>query len=141
MRKFLKWTGIVLLTIIVGFAVIVISRQNRKFDAPYPNVQSTTDSAVIARGKSLVFGPAHCTNCHAPKEMEAAVNRGEEVSLSGGNEFPLPIGTIYTKNLTPDATGIGNMTDAEVARALRYGVRANGNALMDFVYDHGVGTS
>jgi mono/diheme cytochrome c family protein len=136
MRKFLKWTGIILLVIIMGLSVTVMGRQHIKFEAPYPNIKSTTDSAVIARGKSLVFGPAHCANCHAPIEMEAAVNRGEEVSLSGGRNFDIPVGVIYAKNLTPDETGIGKMTDAEVARALRYGVRANGAALFDFMPFH-----
>jgi mono/diheme cytochrome c family protein len=48
----------------------------------------------------------------------------------------LPIGKIYAKNITPDKTGIGNMTDAEFARALRYGVRRDGKALFDFMPFH-----
>ena len=52
-KKILKWTGIILIVIILGFSLTVMSRQNLKFDGPYPNVKSSTDSAVIARGKEL----------------------------------------------------------------------------------------
>lgn len=136
MRKFLKWTGIILLFIIAGLFITIMLRQNRTFAAPYPNIKATTDSQVIARGKAIVFGPAHCANCHAPAAMEEKVNRGEEVALSGGYVFELPIGKIYARNLTPDATGIGTMTDAEFARALRYGVNKDGKALFDFMPFH-----
>jgi mono/diheme cytochrome c family protein len=136
MRKILKWTGIILLLIIAGLYITVEARQNLSFDAPYPSITATTDSATIARGKQLVFGPAHCANCHVPESGAAAVLRGETVPLSGGLAFKLPIGTLYTRNLTPDKTGIGSMTDAEVARVLRYGVNKRGNALFDFMPFH-----
>ena len=136
MRKFLKWTGILLLFIIVGLFITIQLRQNRTFNAPYPEIKASADSTIIARGKAIVFGPAHCANCHAPAEMEEQVNRGIEAPLSGGQVFDLPIGKIYSKNITPDKTGIGNMTDAEFARALRYGVRRDGKALFDFMPFH-----
>ena len=122
MRKFLKWTGILLLFIIVGLFITIQLRQNRTFNAPYPEIKASADSTIIAKGKAIVFGPAHCANCHAPTEMEEQVNRGIEAPLSGGQVFDLPIEKIYSKNITPDKTGIVNMTDAEFARALRYGV-------------------
>jgi mono/diheme cytochrome c family protein len=136
MKKFLKWTGIVLLILLVTLYIVIELRQHRTFDAPYPNVKASTDSAMIAMGKSLVFGAAHCANCHAPKELEEQVSKGVEAPLSGGLNFDLPIGVIYAKNLTPDATGIGGMTDGEIARALRYGVRADNTALFDFMPFH-----
>jgi mono/diheme cytochrome c family protein len=136
MRKILKWTGIVLLILIAGLFITIQARQNRTFEAPYPNVKATTDSATIARGKSLVFGPAHCANCHTPKEKEHLVLRGEEVPLSGGRAFDIPIGSIYAKNLTPDETGIGKRSDASIARSLRYGVSEDGKALFDFMPFH-----
>src|SRR5687767_15721846 len=119
MRKILKWTGIVLVLLIAGLYIVILANQNKKYDAPYPNVKATTDSATIARGKNLVFGAAHCANCHSPKGMEKRVNSGEEVPLSGGQEFDIPIGVLYAKNLTPDETGIGSLPDAAIARALR----------------------
>jgi mono/diheme cytochrome c family protein len=48
----------------------------------------------------------------------------------------LPFGDFYSPNLTPDNdTGIGRRSDAELARVLRFGVRADGRAafpLMEF---------
>ena len=51
--------------------------------------------------------------------------------------FDLPVGKLYSKNITPDKeTGIGNLTDAEIARALRYGVHADGTVVYDFMPFH-----
>jgi mono/diheme cytochrome c family protein len=136
MRKFLKWTGIVLLVIIALLFGYIFTHQHRKFDAPYPNVKSSNDSAVIARGQHLVFGPAHCANCHSSPDMEDRVANGEIVPLAGGQVFDLPIGKIYTKNLTPHRSGIGYLKDEEIARILRYGVGADGRALLDFMPFH-----
>ncbi len=56
-RKILKWTGITLLTVILVVIVLIAVRQNLTFDAPYPDVRSSTDSAVIARGKEISIWP------------------------------------------------------------------------------------
>ncbi|MFL6244907.1 MAG: c-type cytochrome [Thermoanaerobaculia bacterium] len=57
--------------------------------------------------------------------------------LTGGNIFTLPLGTFYTPNLTPDReTGIGRRKDGELARILRYGVRADGRAALPFMEFH-----
>lgn len=139
MRKFLKilkWTGIILVFIIAGLFITVLALQNKQYDAPYPDIQASTDSAVIARGKELVYGPAHCANCHGAKGTEELVLAGKEVPLSGGNLFDLPIGKILARNITPDQTGIGKMSDAEFGRALRYGVGHDGRALFDFMPFH-----
>jgi mono/diheme cytochrome c family protein len=136
MRKAMKWTGIILLIIITGLYITIEARQDLHFEAPYPTIKASQEDTVIARGKKLVFGPAHCANCHVPDAMDAAVLRGEEVPLTGGKAFVLPVGTLYTKNLTPDETGIGNMTDGEIARVLRFGVNAKGNALFDLMPFH-----
>jgi mono/diheme cytochrome c family protein len=136
-KKILKWTGIILITIILGLTITVMARQNLKFDGPYPDIKSSTDSAVIARGKELIFGPAHCASCHSPLNADSLLALGQEVALSGGHEFDLSIAKIYTRNITPDSTtGIGRYTDAEIARALRYGVGADGRAILDFMPFH-----
>lgn len=137
LKSVLKWSGIVLGSIIVLFVVAVFARHDRTFDAPYPKITASTDSAVIARGKHIVTGPGHCTGCHfAPEDMQKAI-AGEEVELKGGFEFKLPFGIIRTRNITPDnETGIGKLTDQEIARTLRYGVFPNGNAVFDFMPFH-----
>lgn len=50
MKKILKWTGSVLLLAILVFVITVFSRQDLKFEAPYPEITASADSAVIARG-------------------------------------------------------------------------------------------
>ncbi|MBC7902300.1 MAG: cytochrome c, partial [Gemmatimonadaceae bacterium] len=65
------------------------------------------------------------------------LNLGQEVSLSGGVKFDLPLGQLYSKNITSDPeTGIGKFTDAEIARSLRYGVHPNGTVVYDFMQFH-----
>ena len=136
-KKILKWTGIILLALIIGVTVVTASRQHLKYAAPYPEVHASTDTAVIARGKHFVYGLAHCIDCHSNTNADSLIKLGEEVPLSGGRPFVLPVGTIYSKNITPDKeTGIGNRTDGELARVLRYGVHANGDPVFDFMPFH-----
>jgi hypothetical protein len=135
--KILKWTGISLLLLIIGLVVLVASRQNLTFEAPYPNIHASRDSTVIARGKYLVRGPAHCVECHhTPNSTQTMGENGESIP-SGGYVFELPIGKIYVPNITPDPeTGIGRLTDGEIARTLRYGVGYDGRAMIDFMPFH-----
>jgi mono/diheme cytochrome c family protein len=136
MKKILKWSAIILLLLATGLYVTVELRQHKKFDAPYPHLKSTTDTAIIATGKKLVFGAAHCANCHTAPAMETIPSQGGEPALAGGQIFDLPIGTIYSPNLTPGASGIGNKSDEALARALRFGVGTDGRALFDFMPFH-----
>lgn len=136
-KKILKWTGIVLLVLIAGVSVVVMARQNLKYNAPYPDIHASADSAVIARGKHLVFSSAHCINCHSAKNPDSLIALGQEVPLSGGVLFDVGIAKIYSKNITPDKeTGIGRYTDGEIARVLRYGVHPDGTAVLDFMPFH-----
>jgi len=136
-KKILKWTAITILSLVIIFVILVFSLYNRKFTAAYPNLHASTDSAVIARGRYLAFGPAHCSGCHSPASNQEKINSGEQLALVGGFEFDLPIGKIYTRNITPDdETGIGKVPDSVITRSLRYGVDRNGLAIMDFMPFH-----
>jgi mono/diheme cytochrome c family protein len=134
-RKILKWTGLVILFIISGTTISIAFRQHLTYNAPYPNIKASTDTAVIARGRHIVLGPGHCVDCHSPvKNIDSVLQLGEEPALTGGNKFDLPFGKFYTRNLTPDsATGIGTMTDGEIGRVLRYSVKKNGEAVLPFM--------
>jgi mono/diheme cytochrome c family protein len=135
--KILKWTGIILLILILGLTITVMARQNIKYDAPYPEVIASADSAIILKGKQLVFGAAHCADCHSKANADSLLTLGQEVPLSGGYLFDMPIGKMYTPNITPDTvTGIGRYTDGEIARSLRYGVGPDGTAMFDFMPFH-----
>ncbi len=133
-KKILKWTGLVLLFLILGVTITVMGRQNVKYDRPYPNIRASADPNVILRGKELIFGAAHCADCHSQGNTDSLIKLGLPVDLSGGYVFDIPLGKIYVKNITPDdETGIGRLTDAEIARALRYGVHADGTVVFNFM--------
>ncbi|MEB2297158.1 MAG: c-type cytochrome [Ignavibacteria bacterium] len=137
MKKFfkvLKWIVLTIVVVIVVFIGYALLRSQDTFEAPYAEITASTDSTLIARGKYLVYGPAHCVNCHvSPSEFEKVV-AGEFVPLSGGHVFALPIGNIYVPNITSDKnTGIGSYSDRELARLFRYGIKRNGHAALDFM--------
>jgi mono/diheme cytochrome c family protein len=129
-KKILKWTSIGVGGLVAALVVAVMVLERRTYDPGYPALRASADPAVIARGRYLVHGPAHCVDCHSAPGAVA----GGERALSGGVEFRLPIGTIRSANLTADRdTGIGAMRDEEIARSLRYGVRRDGRALAPFM--------
>jgi len=133
----LKKILLVLLALIVigilGLYFFISSSWDKKYDWPAPALKTSTDSAVIARGKYLVTGPAHCVSCHVSgfKDMVAA-DSGYTIDLKGGITFPMgPIGSLTTRNLTPDkTTGIGRYSDEQIFRMMRHGIRPDGTASM-----------
>jgi len=140
LRKILIVIGSVLVVVVLAGAAFVASRQNLRFDdTPYPDVIASTDSSVIARGHYIVRTVAPCASCHGDPAQRAANASGAEVPLVGGFVFDIPPGKFYTRNLTPDsATGLGNVSDKAIARALRYGVGHDGRALLPFMEMQGL---
>lgn len=133
-KKILKWAGIVLLLLVVFIGVLTASRQNLHYEAPYPVIKASADSAVIAKGRHFVRGAAHCVYCHSTANVDSILDAGGDVPLSGGRVFELPVGNVYSRNITPDKeTGIGKYTDAEIARALRYSVHPDGTVIYNFM--------
>lgn len=134
-RKILLALLTLLVVAIAGIAIFVAARQNLKFDAPYPKIAASTDSAVIARGRYLVRDVVNCAQCHGDTtRMAAMMSTGEDIPLSGGFHWDIPPGTFYARNITPDVeTGIGSFPDSAVARALRNGVGHDGRALLPFM--------
>ena len=113
-------------------SVVTELRAQRSVDAPYPNLHASKDPAVVERGRYLVEGPAHCSECHGTVGARGVPERGQP--LAGGFAFHLPVGSFYVPNITPDPeTGIGRYTDAELARALRHGVLPDGKAMLPFM--------
>lgn len=130
MRLFGKFVGILFSLILCASGVGIVYALlhfDRKFPTPYPAIRATSDSAVISRGRYLVYGPGHCADCHAPPHLKAKVDSGFEVDMSGGYAINTYLGEIRPPNITSDtATGIGGIGDAELARFMRYGVNHNG---------------
>ncbi|HYV96940.1 MAG TPA: cytochrome c [Gemmatimonadaceae bacterium] len=133
-RKILKWTGITIVALVAIVVATVAARWDRTFDVPTPELKASSDPAVIARGRYLAYGPAHCSDCHAGLESRAVLAQGGTPPLSGGMVFDIPPGVIRVPNITPDsATGIGTLTDGQIARMIRYGVRHDGRAALPFM--------
>jgi len=134
MKKFLLWLFVGIILLITSLVVYVFAAGNRTYKAPYPDIKASTDSTVIARGKYLAFGPAHCSACHAPMDKLKAVDAGLEMPLMGGWELNIPPGTFRAPNLTPDMeTGIGKLTDTEIARVMRHSVGHDGRNIFPFM--------
>jgi mono/diheme cytochrome c family protein len=118
---------------LVGMAALlyVLTAWNKNFDAPYPDFKASSDPEIIAHGKYLVYGPSHCATCHVPTDRVMEVEMGMEMPLIGGWEMDIPPGIFRAPNLTPDEeTGIGKLSDAEIARSLRYSVNSRHKFMM-----------
>jgi mono/diheme cytochrome c family protein len=133
-RRWLAIIGIVVLVVLFGASAYVAMSWDRVYDAPLPEVHVSTDPAVLARGEYLVYGPAHCVECHgASYDALDKLAGGEKVPLSGGLRLAMgPIGAVYSRNLTPDPeTGIGRYSDAQIARMMRWAVRPDGQSTVE----------
>ncbi len=139
MKRVLAGLALAFALLLGGFAIFVATRQHLTFDAPLPAITASADSAVVARGRYVVRNLASCAGCHADPELAKQAPPGAEVPLSGGFTFAIPPGKFRPRNITPDsATGIGRITDGEIARALRYGVGHDGRALLPFMEMQGL---
>lgn len=133
MKKVLKWVGfafggvIAVVIAAVAFAALTAEKKLQYPDTPYPKIAASKDAEVIARGKYLVYGPAHCAQCHTTDDRTKPELVKTE-PLHGGLAFEMgPLGNRYGRNLTSDeATGIGKLTDEQVARVIRTGVLPSG---------------
>src|SRR5579863_9562332 len=118
----MKWK-LALTVVVIGFAGLLIamgvayvsdSRAGEK------NLVAPGETPeVIARGAYLAR-LGDCAACHSVPGKPA---------YSGGLRMAIPIGAIYTTNITPDPdNGIGRMSLDDFDRALRFGV-AEGHSL------------
>lgn len=90
---------------------------------PSFGIYATSQAERIERGRYLVYGPAHCAECHG-------------ADLSGGRTFPLNglLGKVSASNLTDDpVAGIGAVSDDMLVQALRYGVSRHGRPMLPFM--------
>ena len=123
MRKFFKWFGIMLgsllgliVVIFLGLAVKGNSMLNKSYGVKVEQITIPTDAAAIAHGEHWV--KAECIGCH-----------GED--LSGGPFFEAPFGYFDAKNLTSGQGGVDSeFTDEDWVRALRHGVSTEGKSLL-----------
>lgn len=134
MKSVLKVLGIILavLVLVVAIAYVHLEMTWKKNFAghPKPSITATTDSATIARGEYLANAVAHCSACHQHTPGMAS-RSGLELNLeySGGHVWDIPLfGRFVSANLTPDPeTGIGKLSDGDIARVVRHGLARNGD--------------
>ncbi|GAB2569430.1 cytochrome c [Dyella jejuensis] len=80
----------------------------------------SSSNDLVARGEYLAKA-GDCAACHTAPGGEA---------MAGGLPIDSPFGQIYSSNITPSRThGIGDYSQAQFARAVREGVRADGTHL------------
>ena len=85
-------------------------------------------AALLERGKQLMEGIVACGNCHQARDDKGRMIADK--GLSGGMVFDEPPFRAVAANITPDpATGIGKWTDAQLARAIREGIRPDGSLI------------
>jgi mono/diheme cytochrome c family protein len=75
-----------------------------------------SQGVALNRGRYLVEGPAHCAECHSPRDAAGAIVGGKR--FAGGADQG---GTGYTPNITPDETGIGYWSENEIVDYLKLG--------------------
>jgi mono/diheme cytochrome c family protein len=85
-------------------------------------------AADLARGEYLVKGIVGCGNCHSARTDDGDFIEGME--FAGNFVIEEPIFKAYAPNITPDTeTGIGDWTDEEIERAIREGIRRDGQVM------------
>lgn len=129
MKKFFKWTGIVLgglivLTFLVGLILYPIGM--KKLTQSYPVNQfvifpiPAANADAIVRGKhvSVIWG---CTRCHG-EDLSGKVITNDPID----GAIPT-FGAIPASNLTSGKDGVGQTyTDTDWVRAVQHGVKPNG---------------
>jgi len=82
-----------------------------------PLTPEPQQSVTWNRGRYLVEGPAHCAECHSPRNFMGSIAYGKR--FAGGLD---PEGKSYIPNITPDETGISYWSAGEIASYLKNGV-------------------
>jgi mono/diheme cytochrome c family protein len=119
MKRFL--TVVVALIAILAVGYVAFNRTDGAAGAAPALAGAPASAAVLARGEYLTKA-ADCVACHTVPESGRP--------FAGGVAFKLPVGTIYSTNITADpVSGIGGWSDDEFVRAVRDGIGKNGEHL------------
>ena len=127
-NKVVKWGGTIgsglfalVLMLVSGLMLVGMVKAYSPRSASIPAVQVAGTPEQIARGQHLAN--SFCASCHSTTN---------ELPLTGGldlgKDFPMPLGTFVSANLTP-AGPLKDWSDGEIFRAIRNGVDRDGNVL------------
>lgn len=118
MKRFLKWTAIVLCSVVVVALAVIYGvseyRLRQTFDVASASIQIPTDSLSLANGRHI-FETRGCTGCHG-------------AGLAGKVFFDEPFLVRLVAPNVPDA--IKGYTEQDLVRLLRHGVRPNGRGVL-----------
>jgi mono/diheme cytochrome c family protein len=113
--------AVLLLIVVAAVAYLILNRTDAAAGAAPALAGAPASADTLARGEYLTKA-ADCVACHTVA--------GSAKAFAGGVAFRLPFGTIYSSNITADPdTGIGRWSDDEFVRAVREGVRNDGQHL------------
>ena len=105
----------------------------KPLEYPTQPIAAPPMSDKVAYGKYIATGKVECYSCHSPSFKTMNIMEPEKTPgyFSGGNAMTGEDGEIIlTRNLTPDPeTGIGNMTEEQFIKAVKYGQRDGKPAL------------
>jgi mono/diheme cytochrome c family protein len=101
---------------------------------PYPDAAIVAPEAGdrVANGRYLMVAKLDCYACHSKDfaTVDALVPEASQGFLGGGNAMRDREGhVVYTANLTPDPTGLGDWTEQDFRRTLTLGLRPDGRPL------------
>jgi mono/diheme cytochrome c family protein len=89
----------------------------RRYMDSAPVIAIDETDAVLVRGRYLAEGPAHCGECHTPRDRAGGLEPARW--LSGA---PNPDGEGRVPNITPHADGLGEWSLADIAYYFKSGL-------------------
>jgi len=89
------------------------------FSLPLLAAPAANDPELIRQGEYLSRA-GDCVACHTAKGGKP---------FAGGLGMETPIGVVYSTNITPSATGIGNYSFEDFDKAVRHGIGKSGSSL------------
>ena len=128
----MKWVfviGALLIGVLIFAACQPLPQTVESAATAAPTEEATEEAAAEADEMAMagdpeagayIFSIATGCGCHYNSDLGA---------LAGGNAFEGDFGSVPARNLTPHATGIGSLSDQELADAIRLGVRPEGGTL------------
>jgi mono/diheme cytochrome c family protein len=84
-----------------------------------PLLAADNNDPLVKQGEYLARA-GDCVACHTAKVGKP---------FAGGLPMETPIGTVYSTNITPDASGIGSYSFEDFDKAVRHGIGKSGSSL------------
>lgn len=106
-------------------------------DIPLPSDGFEEEDSAL-RGRYLTSMASVCIDCHTPETVPMTLMFDWDKAMGGGRAFPREFfgyfsepypAIIYTANITPHATGIGDWTKADIVKVMKEGIDPDGDGV------------